>query len=169
MRLEHAAPARGHDHAPVPARCLQVGVERVFGAVDGEQAVHQVALDLRQAVFGGQQTLHFLLYAVPAEAGAEQHRQEHGRRGEEHRVVGDEVAQLVEGRPQPLAHRLPQHPRARAEKACGRRASAIACAPSSSSSSSSSSGVPSINVRFLRVSAMNDVPTKSLYGAVKCW
>lgn len=30
VRLKHAAPARGHDHAPVPARCLQVGVEGVF-------------------------------------------------------------------------------------------------------------------------------------------
>ena len=112
-RVQHAPLPRGDDHAPVAARCLQVWVERVFGAVHGEQAVHQVALDLGQAVFGRQQALHVLLHAVPTEAGAQQDGEEHGRRGEEHRVARHEPAQRVEGGPQARVQHLAQHPSAR--------------------------------------------------------
>lgn len=121
VRLEHASLARGDDDAAVPAGRLQVRVQRVFGAVDGEEAVHQVALDLGQAVLGRQQVLHVLLDAVAAETRAQQDGEEHGRRGEEHRVVGDEVAQLVERRLQAIVQHLPQHPRRRAGRESAQR------------------------------------------------
>lgn len=112
-RVQHAPLSGGDDHAPVAARRLQVGVERVLGPVHREQALHQVALDLSQAVLGRQQALHVLLHAVPAEAGAQQDGQEHRRRGEKHRVARHEPAQRVEGGPQARVQHLAQHPSAR--------------------------------------------------------
>lgn len=109
-RVQHAPLPRGDDHSAVPARCLQVGVERVFGPVHREQTVHQVALNLSQAVLGCQQALYIFLYPVPAEAGAQQDGQEHRCRGEEHRVSGHEAAQCVEGAPQAGVQHLAQHP-----------------------------------------------------------
>lgn len=85
----------------------------MLGAVHGEQAVHQVALYLGQAVLGCEQALHVLLHAVPAEAGPQQDGEEHGRRGEEHRVARHEPAQRVEGGPQARVQHLAQHPSAR--------------------------------------------------------
>lgn len=112
-RVQHAPLSGGDDHAPVSARCLKVGVERMLGAVHGEQAFHQVALYLGQAVLGREQALHVLLHAVPAEAGPEKDGEKHGRRGEEHRVARHEPAQRVEGGPQARVQHLAQHPSAR--------------------------------------------------------
>lgn len=111
--VQHAPLSGGDDHAPVSSGRLQVGVERVLRAVHREQAVHQVALYLSQAVFGREQALHVLLHAVAAEAGPEQDGEEHGRRGEEHRVASHEPAQRVEGGPQARVQHLAQHPSAR--------------------------------------------------------
>lgn len=119
--VQHVGLAEGgYDHPAVPPRRLQVGVEPVLGAVHREKAVHQVPLDLGQAVRGGQEVLHALLHLVAAEAGPQQDGDEHGSRGEEHRVAGDEVAEPGEGRPQPPVQDLPQHPSA--EGAQGGRA-----------------------------------------------
>lgn len=120
---------RGDDHPAVPPRRLQVGVEPVLGAVHREEAVHQVPLDLGQAVRRGQEVLHALLYLVAAEAGAQQDGDEHGRRGEEHRVAGDEVAEPGEGRPQPPVQDLPQHPSAEGAQESERHAGAPAAPP----------------------------------------
>lgn len=96
MRVQHAPPARGHNDPAVSPGCLQVRVQRVFGPVHRKQTIHQVPLDLRQAVLRSQQVLHVFLYAVSAEARAEQDGDQHGRRGEKHRVIGYKVAQFVE-------------------------------------------------------------------------
>lgn len=112
-RVQHAPLPGGDDDAPVAAGCLQVGVERVFGAVDGEQALHQVPFDLSQAVLGGEQALHVLLNAVPAETGPQEDGQEDGRRSEEHRMARHEPPQRVEGGPQARVQHLAQHPSAR--------------------------------------------------------
>ncbi len=52
VRVQHAPPAESHDDPAISAGCLQIRVEGVFGSVYGEQTIHQVPLDLRQAVFG---------------------------------------------------------------------------------------------------------------------
>lgn len=111
--FQQAPLPRGDDHAPVASRCLQVGVERVPGAVDREQALHEAPLYLGQAVFGREQALYVILHAVPAEAGPQQHGQEHGRGGEEHRVARHEPAERAERSPQARVQHLAQHPSAR--------------------------------------------------------
>lgn len=103
-----------NDDPAVPPRGLQVGIEPVLGAVDGEEAVDEVPLDLGQAVLGGQQVLDALLDLVPAETGPQQDGDEHRCGGEEDGVAGDEVAESSERRSQPPVQDLPQHPSAEA-------------------------------------------------------
>lgn len=113
MLVQHVGFLEGGDDDPAVAPWgLQVRVEPVLGAVDREKAVNEVALDLGEAVLGRQQVLHALLDLVAAEAGAEQDGDEHGRRGEEDGVTGNEVAEPGETRPQAPVQNLPQHPRA---------------------------------------------------------
>lgn len=112
-RIHHAPLSGGDDHAPIAARSLQVRVERVLGAVHWEQTVHEVALNLGQAVLGREQALHVLFHAVPAKAGAQQDGEEHGRGGEEDRVARHEPTQRVERGPQARVQHLAQHPSAR--------------------------------------------------------
>lgn len=101
MLVQHVGFLEGGDDDPaVASGGLQVRVEPVLGAVDREEAVNEVALDLGEAMLGRQQVLHALLDLVAAEAGAEQDGDEHGRRGEEDRVTGNEVAEPGETRPQ---------------------------------------------------------------------
>lgn len=53
--VQHVGLDKGCDDDPaVSPRGLQVRVEPMLGAVDREEAVDQVPLNLGQAVFGGQ-------------------------------------------------------------------------------------------------------------------
>lgn len=100
MLVQHVGLLEGGDGDPaVEPWGLQIQVELVLGVVDQKKAVNEVALDVGEAVLGRPQVLHALLDLLAAEAGTEQDGDEHGHRGEEDWVTGNEMAKPGETRP----------------------------------------------------------------------